>query len=520
MPPGPACMTCREKCRKCDRGRPDCQRCISKGLVCRGYPDQFRFCGIASRGKWKNARVPTSDEMLQHVKSSASASATGGKRSASGGASITPATRRSKRLAIEDILVKPVPDTGDDIGALLGLEQTKTLLRHYDTFICPHQLAEIGDDVDNPYRAYILPLARKQIGLLYAVLGFSAVHYGRLTENTILHDTTAVEYRVKAIRALGEQIRQSQETSLSEEEQDAVFATIQILLLHDIAESGISEHGIHITGAMSVCKSILVADGFNEQRQRAVFFLGNLAWYFTWHIPHFTANSDRLDIIRALAGTRRLCFTQDIREMIATAGSHIFELVNGCPREIFLIIGGALDKAKEYKLGWINEDDFRSTLLSAKHELYSWDSKTKTYPSLDARWMSVAVAFQFACILHVHRLLDPLQPANAPEIQAAVAKILDETAGISADCTLIELLIMPLFMAGADSLSPHSQYYVLSRFREIERRSGMRNPVPTDLLEQVWAVRAAQGPGQDQNISWRDFTCFPDLTRQHDYLII
>jgi hypothetical protein len=57
--PGPACMTCREKCRKCDRMKPVCQRCINKGLECKGYPDRFRFAGLATRGKWKNQAVPT-----------------------------------------------------------------------------------------------------------------------------------------------------------------------------------------------------------------------------------------------------------------------------------------------------------------------------------------------------------------------------------------------------------------------------------------------------------------------------
>ncbi|KAJ6188778.1 hypothetical protein N7519_003686 [Penicillium mononematosum] len=56
---GPACITCREKCRKCDRTKPVCQRCITKGLECKGYPDKFRFAGIATRGKWKNRAVPT-----------------------------------------------------------------------------------------------------------------------------------------------------------------------------------------------------------------------------------------------------------------------------------------------------------------------------------------------------------------------------------------------------------------------------------------------------------------------------
>ncbi|KAL2856438.1 fungal-specific transcription factor domain-containing protein [Aspergillus pseudoustus] len=515
---GPACMTCREKCRKCDRGRPSCQRCISKGLVCQGYPDQFRFCGIASRGKWKNARIPVSEKIVQQVNlnpvslTAAQSMAVTPAATIISGGSLTPptpasVTRRSKRMTIESVLEKQVPEVGDDIKSLLAAEQTKTLLHHYDTFMAPHQIAELGDEKDNPYRAYILPLAKKQIGLLYAVLGLAAVHLGKLTDDTTLVKATSVEYRVKAIRALSEKIRKGQNTSLSDEEEDGVFATIQILLLHDIAETGISEHGIHITGAMSVCKSILISEGFNGRRQRAVFFIGNLAW---------------LDIIRAFAGTRRLCFTQDFREMIATASGHRFELVNGCPREIFLIIGRVLDKAKEYKMGWTTDEDFRSTLMSAKFELHAWDAKSKTYPSSDPRWISVAIAFQFACILHIHRLLNPSQPASSPEIQTAVHEILDATADIPSDCTLIELMILPLFMAGADSLSRHSQYYVLARFREIERRSEMRNPVPADLLKQVWAARAAQGASHEHegNISWRDFTCCPELPRQHDYLII
>ncbi|KAH1693201.1 hypothetical protein KXX23_001812 [Aspergillus fumigatus] len=152
-----------------------------------------------------------------------------------------------------------------------------------------------------------------------------------------LYEEAAVEYRLRAIQALSEEIRKSQgPNSLHEDEQDAILAIIQILLLHDIAETGISTHGIHITGAMSVCKQLLLADGLNSRRRRAVFFLGNLAW---------------LDIIRAFAGPERLCFSQDIRETVASATDEKFELVNGCPREIFLVIGAALEKAKEYNLG-------------------------------------------------------------------------------------------------------------------------------------------------------------------------
>jgi hypothetical protein len=261
---------------------------------------------------------------------------------------------------------------------------------------------------------------------------------------------------------------------------------------------------------MSVCKQLLLADGLNSRRRRAVFFLGNLAWYLQSApdlAPQLTDYQIlvRLDIVRAFAGPERLCFSQDIRETVASATDEKFELVNGCPREIFLVIGAALEKAKEYNLGWLSWDEYQAALQSAKHKLYSFDRTAGTYPSSDPRWMSTAEAFQYACILRILRLLDPVQQPRSNEIQECVARILDATARIPSDCCLLELLVFPLFMGGSDALSPHSQYYVIGRLNEIERRSEFRNPVPRELLEKVWAARAAQAPGDDQNISWTAF---------------
>ncbi|GKZ64072.1 hypothetical protein AnigIFM63309_010897 [Aspergillus niger] len=523
---GAACLTCRQKCRKCDRGRPSCQRCVSKGLVCGGYPERFRFCGIASRGKWKGARIPTSSRSstggrseisnaisdtqvppAQEVTETTHLDSEGDQASAAilNGSSKTTPKGLSVSEKPSEAYSRPLLELPDDVTTLLGSPNTARLLSHYDEIICPHQIAEVGDDAENPYRAYILPLARKKIGLLYAVLGLSASHLGRITGDEFLHEATAVEYRMKAIRALSEEIRKSQRTSLLEDEQDTVLAIIQVLLLHDISESGVSSHGIHITGAMSVCKQLLIAEGLHGRRQRAMFFLGNLAW---------------LDIIRASAGPERMCFSQDIRELVACASDRKFELVNGCPREVFLAIGAALEKAKEHTLGWLTWDEYQIALLLAKHKLYAWDPKGREYPSHDPRWLSIAEAFQFACILRILRLLDPLKPASSSDIQDCVRRILDATAMITPDCSLLEILVFPLFMAGSDCLSRHSQYYVLTRLRDVERRSEFRNPVPVDLLRKVWDARAAQAEDDHTNISWTAFTHFPGLARQHDYLII
>lgn len=102
-----------------------------------------------------------------------------------------------------------------------------------DRAICPHQIAQRVDS-KNPYRLYVLPLAYEQIGLLYSVLALSACHLGHLKSDSRLYETVAVDYRLKAIAELGTAIRKMGSGDFSANDRDSVFATIQILLLHDV----------------------------------------------------------------------------------------------------------------------------------------------------------------------------------------------------------------------------------------------------------------------------------------------
>ncbi|PYH86211.1 hypothetical protein BO82DRAFT_418590 [Aspergillus uvarum CBS 121591] len=62
------CILCRKRKVKCDEGKPGCQRCITHGVPCPGYPDAFAFRGYevahgSTAGKLKvvrNARSPPS----------------------------------------------------------------------------------------------------------------------------------------------------------------------------------------------------------------------------------------------------------------------------------------------------------------------------------------------------------------------------------------------------------------------------------------------------------------------------
>lgn len=90
-------------------------------------------------------------------------------------------------------------------------------------------------------------------------------------------------------------------------------------------------------------------------------------------------------------------------------------------------------------------------------------------------------------------------------IQTSVTAILDSLAHIPGTNPLIEINVMPLFMAGADSLSPHSRHYVLLRLTEIQARAEMGMAAPQSLLEKVWEARARQPEHDHSNVPWMDF---------------
>ncbi|KAJ5427867.1 hypothetical protein N7491_008309 [Penicillium cf. griseofulvum] len=367
-------MTCREKCRKCDRAKPVCQRCVTKGLECKGYPDKFRFAGIATRGKWKNRAVPAvsrdhavptqPDIGTDHPDASHGDS---GQQHPSALAS-----REDRNIEPLPILDHPWPQPeGRDVELddLLMLDRTEMLLKHYDKIICPHQIALSTADADNPYQFYVLPLAYEHISLL-------------------------------------------------------------------------------------------------------------------------------LDIIRSLADPQRLCFSQELREAVATLSDLKFERVNGCPREMFLA----------HAMGTITTPEYERLLHACRNEFYSWRLKTNSYPNDNPRWHAVAEAFRHACILHTSRLLDVTQPAEAPMIQNSVTAILDSLANIPADCRLIELMVMPLFMAGVDALSRFARHYILLRFDHIRAHGGVSNHMSVVLLKAVWDARGRQAKHDSSNISWVWFT--------------
>jgi hypothetical protein len=217
----------------------------------------------------------------------------------------------------------------------------------------------------------------------------------------------------------------------------------------------------------------------------------------------------RLDIIRAFSTPKRLSLTQDHRKRLLSLVSLNFEAVNGCLREIVLIIGAVLEGAKSQACGQLGMKQYLDTLRDSIQELYLWDSSNCTYPDDKSLWLSVAESFRHAYILRALRLVNVTESAEKPRIQRSVNAILNAVATIPGTSPLIELLVLPLFMAGADCMSVYSRHYILLRLDEIKTRSEMNNTVPKQLLERVWEERGRQPKHNRKNVPWMDFVNHP-----------
>jgi hypothetical protein len=71
--------------------------------------------------------------------------------------------------------------------------------------------------------------------------------------------------------------------------------------------------------------------------------------------------------------------------------------------------------------------------------------------------------------------------------------------------------LFPLFLAGADTSSPHQIHYAGWCIGEIKHATGFQHPAMTELLTKVWEERQTN-PNSGSNVPWMEFVC---LTTPH-----
>ncbi|SPJ70391.1 uncharacterized protein FTOL_00119 [Fusarium torulosum] len=514
----PACGTCRKKCRKCDRKRPICDRCRTKGLHCEGYPPRFQFqeALIISSGR-KSQEAPqdiTDASPLQVVEDCPLPESLEVSDTTVPGFSLQQTIPNSSALAPPSPLssatptLSPPPESFD--GRVTGTTDLENdiltnqhIVDYFDHTLSDHFIIHV-QGLDNPFRQYILPLAYQNQGILHALLGLSACHmHNTGNDHSSGLITVSLGYRLSAIRSLATLLAKEETSLLTHIEEEYVLAMVLLLVLHDVCESGISTHGAHLTGVSFLCKRMACRDDFSTRSKTGMFLISALSW---------------LDMLRGFSGAEKLAYSEEVRECVRDHGSLSLHTLVGCPPVIFFKIGQVLEAGKEFLAGDLPLEDFERLLDGAERFFRGWDPEQAVYPTAHQEWRQLAEAYKHACLLRVMRFPDAFAiSCDDPRIKASVAAVLDICAIMPRDSVFYKRLLFPLFLAGADTCSPHQIHYASWCIGEIKHSTGFEHPAMTEVLTKVWEARRTNPHGWS-NIPWMEFTCSELLRSQHAYL--
>lgn len=165
-----------------------------------------------------------------------------------------------------------------------------------------------------------------------------------------------------------------------------------------------------------------------------------------------------------------------------------------------------LSAGRDFVAGTLPVSEFEEVLARADAFLLNWDADSATFPTHDPEWKLLAEAYRHACILRVRRFPEPLEsvPAEDDRIKGPVAAILDAAAKIPMDSPFYKRLLFPLFLAGAETSSPHQYHYVHLCINQIKESTGFQHQAMTQLLNTVWEERHMNSK-RWRNISWTEW---------------
>jgi hypothetical protein len=230
-------------------------------------------------------------------------------------------------------------------------------------------------------------------------------------------------------------------------------------------------------------------------------------------------------VLRGFSGAEKLAYSQDVRACVRDNWSFGLYMTIGCPPDIFYCMGTVLEMAKANFLGTRSAAAFRTSLEAAESYLrrWRWETHGNVCPTNDHSWTLLAEAYRHACLLRLMRWPDTFgRPCEDPAIQASVVAILDACAGLPVTSSFYKRMLFPLFLAGAETSSPHRKHYVDICIDRIKEATGCQHHGMTDILHQVWEERRLNTRGW-VNVPWMEFVSlilFPSPTTMRRGLIM
>lgn len=426
------------------------------------------------------------------------------------------------------------------------------LLDYYDKVICPVLVA--FDSPSNPYRMYMMQLATQNAGLQNAIAALVTNNMRMRTAKTApreTHDLTPStrgdlspslidrpspeeqHYRVQSIEHLNAQL-----ANPIKARDDSVLATLLILCLFHICDSGVSKFKTQLAGVQKLLR--MRGQVFHSE------FVGWVEMFFAWLDVMTSAVNDReiqihgdsLDLmnlsanlgaleqysgvdgrlfkliarlsrLNLLSQSRPVRDTSDMTpraspqhkaadqpsptmlnyEGIPQDDDANLPRTSPAPSEYAEYVDFALADPDSRSVFWQEWRDLRQRLKEWEGYCY-YDPPGDLYldvssPQRDLHHISES--FRYSALLYTERLAFPNLPSSSSNFQDLVAQALYHCTEIPGNSCVLKFMLWPMFIIGTECVDERHRELIRKRCVQIQEESGFYNNMNgLGVLERVW----------------------------------
>ncbi|KAK7524855.1 fungal-specific transcription factor domain-containing protein [Phyllosticta citriasiana] len=437
----------------------------------------------------------------------------------------------------------------------------QVLMDYYDRMICPALVAYDGPS--NPYRVHVMGLAMESQALRNAIAAL-AVNNVRMRQNSEAKfvamsktrwsdhspEWTRQRFSSEEIREMhgepSEEERHYKATSIQllnqqladplSAQHDSVLATLLVLCLFHVSDSGFSKFRTQLEGV----KRLL------SLREQRTSFTAWIEMFFTW-----------FDVMTSTVNDRETQVRDDLLDAITESSSlGALEHLIGCDGRLFRIIArlGRLNLLSQNRPvsprlntpsdtttsqldgnGWApppphphmpNNTTPSDALHDHRHEFWAewreirqhlqqWElepihgaAAAAAAPPCSASLSTLSTSphhhdvlhlsesFRYAALLYIERLAHPSLASASLNFQNLVAQALFHVSYMSPRSPVQKFLLWPLFITGTECVDPGHRAMVRAECVAIMRRSGFWNNLRgLEVLERVWSREDGDGDG-------------------------
>lgn len=128
-------------------------------------------------------------------------------------------------------------------------------------------------------------------------------------------------------------------------------------------------------------------------------------------------------------------------------------------------------------------------------------SSTLALSPAQAALLHISESFRYSALLYTERLAHPTLPSSALNFQNLVAQGLYHISQIGVTSCVNKFLLWPLFITGTECVDDQHRAIVRQRCMEIQRESGFFNNLSgLEVLERVWTENDERSEGQVQEM--------------------